>query len=262
MYIVYSVHNYDLLSANESGTCKLIKERAQKKNTKKNMTEITESLKASAIWIHDIFNIITLSCVSILTFIYLIKYTQLELIGTNSKMATNGHEDFIIIYYLFSTYLLVDMIWIIVIPYSVASKNSSAIIFHHLVTAGLVSLPMFDSRYEWHMVLSLVVEANTVFLALRRNTSIGSITHKISDILFYITWLFLRLLLFPLLCVLFTYEWYYRYLNTYILFNIILLAPILMACLTAMSVFWTVEIYIKTYRRKPKDKSGSGSKNE
>ena len=24
VYIVYSVHNYDLLSANESGTCKLI----------------------------------------------------------------------------------------------------------------------------------------------------------------------------------------------------------------------------------------------
>ena len=27
VYIVYSVHNYDLLSANESGTCKLMKKR-------------------------------------------------------------------------------------------------------------------------------------------------------------------------------------------------------------------------------------------
>ena len=226
------------------------------------MTEITESSKVSAIWVHDIFNIITLSCVSVLTFIYLIKYTQFELIGTNSKMATNGHEDFIIIFYLFSTYLLVDLIWIILIPYSVASKNSSAIIFHHFVTAGLVSLPMFDSKYEWHMVLSLVVEANTVFLALRRNTSTGSITHKISETLFYLTWLFLRLLLFPLLCILFTYEWYYRYINTNVPFNIILLAPILMACLTAMSVYWTVDLYIKTYRRKPNNKSDSNRKNE
>ena len=30
VYIVYSVHNYDLLSANESGTCILIKENEEK----------------------------------------------------------------------------------------------------------------------------------------------------------------------------------------------------------------------------------------
>ena len=31
VYIVHSVHNYDLLSANESGTCKLINTNLKKK---------------------------------------------------------------------------------------------------------------------------------------------------------------------------------------------------------------------------------------
>ena len=31
VYIVYSVHNYDLLSANESGTCKLTKREGEDK---------------------------------------------------------------------------------------------------------------------------------------------------------------------------------------------------------------------------------------
>lgn len=209
------------------------------------LSKVPEADRTSAIFQHDMINIVTLTIVVIYTSIYLISHTTIENIGTKKLIAPQGHEDFKFLYYLFAFYIVFDSVYIYLIPHSVAAKSPWLIIIHHLVTIGLMTFPLFDQRYEWHMAITLTVETNTIFLTCRRNTTKGSLLNQLFELAFYATWFLFRLMLFPFLTILFCYEWYFKALATGNYFNYIIVSPVLMAGLTAMSLQWTYELITK-----------------
>ena len=118
-------------------------------------------------------------------------------------------------------YFLSDTLWILVAPYIV--KQPRSIIAHHLVAMMLLAEPTsallrlanvigecrrtsarcFEVGDMASVALAfsaitgdiLVVELNTLFLLLRRNTE----TRQVFEFLFYLTWLAIRIIWYPYL---------------------------------------------------------------
>lgn len=132
-----------------------------------------------------------------------------------------------------------------------------SLILHHVGTYALVLLPTFRPYYHYHMGLCLLVEFNTLTLVCRRHTTTGSSAYNILNFLFYLSWIVLRLILFPFLTYFFLVE-YIRDEDTrkgnY--FNQVLTAPTLQLILTSLSVMWTVDL-IKKMFKTDKDKKQS-----
>jgi hypothetical protein len=128
-----------------------------------------------------------------------------------------------------------------------------SLILHHIGTYALVLLPTMRPYYHYHMGLCLLVEFNTLTLVCRRHTKNGSLAYNTLNILFYLSWISLRLILFPFLTYFFLIE-YIRDEDTkngrY--FNQVLTAPTLQFILTSLSVVWTVDLMKKMF--KPKEK--------
>ena len=106
------------------------------------------------------------------------------------------------------------------------------------------------------MAVTLLVEVNTLFLTLKRNVPNSSFVFKVLNILFYFTWISLRLICFPILVVFFYQEWrrYSKAIGTD--FNFILLAPIFQFLITALSFKWTYDMVMKqVFKKKSANKS-------
>ena len=95
------------------------------------------------------------------------------------------------------------------------------------------------------MAVTLLVEVNTLLLTLKRNVSSSSLVFKVINLLFYVTWISLRLVCFPILVVFFYQEWrrYSESIGTS--FNFIMLAPIFQFLITALSFKWTYDMVMK-----------------
>lgn len=124
-----------------------------------------------------------------------------------------------------------------------------SIILHHVGTYALVLLPTFRPYYHYHMGLCLLVEFNSLTLVTRRHTVTGSLAYSILNFLFYLSWIVLRLMLFPFLTYFFLVE-YIRDEDTRkgIYFNQVLTAPLLQFILTSLSVMWTVDLIKKMFK--------------
>ena len=104
------------------------------------------------------------------------------------------------------------------------------------------------------MGLCLLVEFNSLTLVCRRHTKAGSLAYSILNYLFYLSWIVLRLILFPFLTYFFLIE-YIRDEDTRngIYLNQVITAPILQFILTSLSVMWTIDL-LKKMLKKDKDK--------
>lgn len=204
--------------------------------------ELTTEVKA-----HDRFNIVCLTLVTLVDLIYLRQTTDLELIGSETIGNNDRHLSGILIAG-FGCYLAVDVIWVLLIPKCVMSSPEN-IVAHHLLSLVGLFLSLTIPQFSWHTALILLVETNTLFLTIRRNAQKDSVVHFITNVLFYVTWVVLRLIFFPVMVVFLCQE-YARYsasVGTYV--NVVLLAPILQGALTAMSYMWTYEMLVKLLRR-------------
>jgi hypothetical protein len=203
--------------------------------------------------VHDRFNLVAIGLIVIMDIAYLLAATEWSKMGTDSLGDNHrAYSDALLLG--FATYLVIDVGWVIWEPKCVAS-SPAAIIIHHVACLVMLCIPWLLPRFSWHMAANLLVEANTLFLTLRRNVAIGSTAHKVFDGLFYITWVALRLVFFPVMVVFFYHE-YHRYsmaVGTYV--NIVALAPPLEAFITAMGVKWTLDMALKLWKehRGPKE---------
>lgn len=93
---------------------------------------------------------------------------------------------------IFAAYLLIDTIWVIWIPQSVASPKT--ILIHHIITMFGWFLPIIFGMHlaEWCAV-GLLVEINTWLLIARRNFRHISILTP----LFFVSWVLFRLIYYP-----------------------------------------------------------------
>ena len=212
--------------------------------------------KVDPVYIHDLFNIFAVFGIIVLDFRYLYHATEWNKIGTPDLGADHlvmGHT----LLSAFSIYMLIDTIWIAVQPKCVLS-NPKALIVHHIASFVFLSVPFIEKEFQWHGALTLFVEVNTLLLILRRQFLPSSLMYAILDYSFLATWIFLRLVVFPILVVFFAYE-HSRYTIRHNgkWFNIMLLAPILQLILTLLGLKWTYDMLIKMASKAAKIKEAS-----
>lgn len=210
--------------------------------------EVQASAKAKAMQSHDYFNIISLFFICNVNALYLHSATDWSKIGTDGIGAEHERLFYANIL-LFIIYMILDSLWVIFQPICVNS-NPQMIIIHHLVTLIMTLVPWRYPRFAWHFAVCILVEINTWFLTLKRNLPIGSFSFQLCEILFYISWVALRLILFPIL-VLFYVSEYVRFSQSYGSFlNIVVISPSLQFLVTCLSFKWTVDMLRKRQRSK------------
>jgi hypothetical protein len=199
--------------------------------------------------VHDFFNLVVLGVIVIIDIIYLHQTTVWAKIWTPTSLGLEHDDLFLIFYVIFLSYLLVDSIWIFLLPQSVIS-NPDGILLHHLICIPISLLPWFYRQYSWYMIFALSSEINTFLTILRRQLSIGSLSHSICNALFYLTWIILRLFLFTLLCFLYSFEYITisEKLGSYINFTIC--APICQTAITFLNWKWTYDLVKKSWKKK------------
>lgn len=194
------------------------------------MTEKGESIKtkkenSQQILTHDIFNLLALAFFVVGDVYYLHEATDLSKFGTK-LMGADHVPLFAFVMKSFALYLVVDMIWIILVPKSVQAQPWILIV-HHLVCLSFMVLAFLDTRWSWHAMVILTAEINTFFLTIRRNVSRVGAIYTIANFMFYLTWFIVRIGIWTALAFYFCYEFEFvsQELGTY--YNFWILGPIL-----------------------------------
>jgi hypothetical protein len=133
---------------------------------------MTSQLNESAHKRHDLFNLIALPF----------------LIFANLYFIWIWNQDTLIIFtFIFLFYIIVDCLWVVVIPNCVASPQT--IIFHHIVTAAGLSLNL-SLPFEFATITALggLIEINTFLLIFRRNMK----SNQFINYLFFFSWVLIR----------------------------------------------------------------------
>lgn len=197
--------------------------------------------KISIITIHDIFNVIVLSFISIVNTIYLL------------MVVTNIYDHifinlFPIVIYSFIGYIIIDSLLIYNYPGCVVSKPRD-LLLHHGITFILCLSPIIEPEFEWHAGLAITVEIQTIFLTLDRlivdkTTKI----YKIINTMFYALFIVFRLFIFPMLTVYYykTHQKYSIKCNSQI--NIAITAVIGFSMITLMGFMWIYKFITKKYK--------------
>lgn len=113
-------------------------------------------------------------------------------------------------------YFFMDLAWVTLVPICV--KSPGVIQKHHIVAMIYLSSPIIYPEYRWLMGAVLSVELNTWFLICRRlvyrsnycpsgYTKVSPLITTTVSTLFYITWIVIRVYLYPHVLVLFLYIW-------------------------------------------------------
>lgn len=222
-------------------------------NIEKEATQIYSPMaKFDPVFAHDIFNIISIFFIILLDFRYLFHATEWSKIGTSDLGNEYSHMGHTLLS-VFSIYMLVDTIWIAVVPKCVLS-SPLALIIHHIASFAFLSIPFFEEQFQWHGALNLLVEVNTFLLVLRRQSRPASALYHVLNFCFLFSWMSLRLIVFPIVVVFFSYE-YVRFTRDHSdnnWFNIMLLAPVLQLILTLLGFIWTYDMSKKSVIRSAK----------
>ncbi len=209
--------------------------------------------------LHDQFNLVYLTAIVSCSLYFIYVSTDYSLVGT-TKIAQDNHskDAFLVLFAIVLQYFIVDTYMIIKSPTCVmvdpnnekSHRHQQIVILHHIVSLAGVIITVLPPNYHmrWYFGILMTVESNCIIQLIRRHSKEGSLLHVVCNSLFYIFWIFYRLMLFPTIFVVFLWE-YNRYsisLNNYL--NYLLLAPIIQGIIVAFGFFWTYELFIKTLR--------------
>jgi hypothetical protein len=200
--------------------------------------------------VHDFFNVVALSILVTMNAGYLVQATDMNKIGTDQIGSDHDHTA-VSVLGTFAVYLIIDIIWIALVPKCVAS-SPVAILIHHIACLVLLAIPFVERQFMWHLSICLLVEINTLFLTLRRNLQQSTSLQVVCNAMFYISWILLRLVMLPILVVFFYFE-YVRYSSSIRTFyNIAAFGVMGTAFITAMSFKWTLDMLWKRQTNKKK----------
>jgi TLC domain len=184
--------------------------------------------KYDKVFLHDMFNILSLIVIVYHDVQYLYLTTIWDHIGT-LELGREQRDLASTLFFLFFIYIVVDTLWIAIIPSCVLS-SPMALIVHHLFTFLFLLIPYYVAQFHWHGAISIFVEVNVLFLVSRRQFSQSTLMYRILDAVFLLTWFTFRLVVFPFLFFFYSYE-YVRYSEQlegkWRWANIVLLAPAL-----------------------------------
>ncbi|GKY91112.1 hypothetical protein MPSEU_000084000 [Mayamaea pseudoterrestris] len=209
--------------------------------------------------VHDLYNLVVLVPIVVLNVLNwnadkLWKVFQ----GTGTiRQAWTGDwfEPFLAITFL---YFLVDLIWIVRVPTCV--KSPLTIVQHHICTLLYLYIPYAVKEYRWCMGACMIVEINTWFLIARRvfnqqgfepwviDLSFLSIRIKLISILFYLTWVPIRVGLYPYLLIPFYQLWLEYSLKVHSKFNLVLFCLPLHSAFCLLNLKWTYDLLVSKLR--------------
>jgi len=170
---------------------------------------------------------------------------------------------FELFFFVTLAYFLFDLAWVVLIPKCV--KSPITIIQHHVVTSLYILIPYYRPELRWCMGVCMSVEINTWFLIARRvfnkqgfppwiiDLSFVSIRIKLISVFFYITWISIRCILYPMMLVYLVDRWWKKYLKAGSFFNIELIAPVMQSAFCVLNFKWTYDLImskIRYYKRK------------
>lgn len=148
-------------------------------------------------------------------------------------------------YFVFFFYMVFDLIWLMLIPQSVASPL--VIIAHHIICMLGWNIPiMYNLKYSKLFAVGVLVEFNTWLLIARRNFK----ESYILNFLFYITWVLIRVMAFPLLMLAQLIQ-YYKY--TTKAQNEDLAVLIIMMLINCLNAKWSLDLLLKLSISKDKE---------
>ena len=209
------------------------------------MDKMDKQTTITSVILHDIFNVIVLSFISIVNTIYLL------LVVTNIYDHTFINL-FPIVIYSFIGYIIIDSLLIYNYPSCVVNKPRD-LLLHHGITLVLCLSPIIEPEFEWHVGLAITVEIQTVFLTLERlivdkTTKI----YKIINTAFYASFIIFRIFVFPMLTV-----YYYKTQQQYSIkcnsqINIATTAVIGFSMITLMGFMWIYKFITKKFTTKIK----------
>ena len=95
----------------------------------------------------------------------------------------------------FIVYIVGDFLWILLWPHSLPSKPN-VILFHHVVTMGLLGFARLNPEFAKYTCLDGLTEINTFFMVLRRQSNFArTLMHRC----YWATYIPLRLVLYTAL---------------------------------------------------------------
>ena len=183
-------------------------------------------MKYGSIFVHDMFNILSLLGIITIDIEYLYRSTIWDHMGTK-ELGSSEISLAKTFMSIFLIYIVIDTIWIAAKPTWVLS-SPYALIIHHFFTFAFLLVPHYVPQFHWHGAVSVFVELNVILLASRWHFHQDGIVYKILDSLFLTTWFLFRIIVFPVLLIFYSYE-YIRYSDSLgnVWLNIVLFAPIL-----------------------------------
>jgi len=212
--------------------------------------------------VHDWFNLVILVPIVALNVVNWDWKIISTLKMTHPEQVWHG-EYFHEFWYLTVFYFVVDLLWVTLIPGTVRSPMT--IIIHHSIVILYVMIPYQYPALGWCMGACMSVELNTWFLIARRVLNskgvnpwrtfeevtgcsgdmgeIAGLKIKGTSIGFYITWVSIRLILYPALIVPFakTYIDNSLAMGTYV--NLIVVAPVIQVALTCLNIKWSIDLF-------------------
>jgi hypothetical protein len=197
--------------------------------------------KCDKVFLHDMFNILSLIVIVYHDIQYLYLTTIWDHIGT-LELGREQKDLASTLFFLFFIYIVVDTLWIAIIPSCVLS-SPMALIVHHLFTFLFLLIPYYVAQFHWHGAISIFVEVNVLFLVSRRQFPQNTLMYRILDAVFLLTWFTFRLVVFPFLFFFYSYE-YARYSEqlegNWRWANIVLLAPALQVTYVLYFIFISI----------------------
>lgn len=205
---------------------------------------------------HDFFNLVALIPIVVLN---CINWNWDILLNMPKRIPDAWTGDYFVPFFVMTLlYFAADLLWILVVPTCV--RSPSTIIQHHIATMLYVLIPYFQPEYQWCMGACMIVEVNTWFLIARRvfnkqgfppwiiDLSFVSVRVKVISILFYVTWIAIRCILYPYLMPLFFQVWLEHSKRVHTHWNIVFLCVPLHACFCLLNLKWTYDLVVSKLR--------------
>jgi len=167
--------------------------------------------------IHDFFNLIFLVPIILLN---ILNWNWDLLTSTNHFTNSLPFENcwtgdyFDLFFNTTVSYFVIDLIWVLVVPRAV--KSPSTIVQHHIASLLYLTLPYQIVELRFLFGVCMSVEINTWFLIARRVFNkqgfppwtidlpyLFSVRVKLISICFYVTWIAIRIILYPYVLVIF-----------------------------------------------------------
>ena len=180
--------------------------------------------------------------------------------GANITIATAWTgEWFRPFFQITALYFVVDLLWVALVPKCV--KSPSTIIQHHIATIAYIMIPYHYPFVRWLMGACMSVEINTWCLIARRvfnkqglppwilNLPLGvSIRIKLISILFYTSWIFIRIVLYPVIWAVLFGMWKEYSAEVGTGWNVLAIALPLHSVFCALNIKWTVDLLMSKIR--------------